>query len=86
MIEAVLASMNDTFDGIFPVVYWILLAVFFIGVVLCYIFWCAEDSPFSRGVIPWAFLIAVIVNGLIAIWIIVYISAIYPRDKVYTPK
>ena len=32
---------------------------------------------------PWALLTAAIVNLLMVIWIIVYICAIYQRDKVY---
>ena len=41
-----------------------------------------SDSPSSRAVVPWALLIAAIANILLAIWIIYYISGLYPKDKV----
>ena len=46
----------------------------------------AKDSPQSRAVVPWALLIAGIANILIAIWIIYYITSIYPREKVLVKK
>jgi len=33
--------------------------------------------------VPWALGIAAVVNFLIVVWVIVYITAIYKRDKVY---
>lgn len=86
LIDAAGASMNDTFQPIFPLIYWIILGIFFIAVILAYIFQCANDNPTTRSLIPWSFLVAAICNGLVFIWIIVYFTSIYPRDKVYIPR
>ena len=53
------------------------------AVVLYIVYFFMKDSPTSRKLVPWALGIAAIVNILIVIWVIVYISVIYKRDKVY---
>lgn len=74
--------VNENFDGVYGVIYAILVSVMFVAVVMFLYYFCARDSPSSRAVVPWAFLIAAIVNTLIFFWIIIYITAIYPKDKV----
>ena len=58
----------------------------FVAVNLFFWYLVLKDSPGTRALIPWAFLVAAIVNLLIFIWIIYYIEAVYPGDKVYVEK
>ena len=46
----------------------------------------AKDSPSSRSLVPWALLVAAIASFLIALWIVYYICAMYPGDKVSIVK
>ena len=55
-----------------------------LGLVFYYLI--AKDSPSSRSVVPWALLIAAVINFLIVMWIASYISLLYPYDKVYVRK
>ena len=75
--------VNENFDGVYGVIYAIIVSVMFVAVVMILYYFCARDSPSSRAVVPWAFLIAAIVNTLLFFWIIIYITAIYSKDKVY---
>ena len=63
-----------------------LVALIFIAANLFFWYLVLRDSPGTRALVPWAFLIASIANLLIAIWVIVYICSIYPEDKVYVEK
>ena len=57
-----------------------------VAIVLFLYYYCAPDSKRSRAVLPYALLTAAIASGLIVIWIIIYISFIYKRDRVYVKK
>ena len=78
-------AQNEYFDPIYPNVYFALLCVYGIAVVMYSVYLFAPDSPRTRGLTPWSLLIAGIVSLLIAIWIVVYIYFLYPKDKVYIP-
>lgn len=84
--EALEVTLNPFFDGIYPLIHWILLGILLVAVFMVFYFWCAINSPGGRSVLPWAFLIAAVVNFLIFVWICAYICAIYPRDKVWLPR
>jgi len=59
-----------------------LLFVFFIAVIMQMTYWCRKDSHSARRVVPWSFLMAAIINILLLVWVIIYILAIYDKDKV----
>ena len=79
---------NDYFneDKTYLYVYIGLIVLLFVAVNLFFWYLVLKDSPGTRALIPWAFLVASIVNLLIAIWIIYYISVMYPRSKVYVER
>ena len=74
---------NEYFDPVYFDVYLVLLLAYAASVILYLWYFIVADSPSSRAKVPWAILIAAIVNTLIVIWIVVYIMLIYKRDKVY---
>ena len=84
--ESVMATLNPFFDGIYIIILWVLVCILLAAVILVFYFLCAIDTPGGRAVLPWAFLIAAIVNFLIFIWICVYFYGIYQRDKVWLPR
>ena len=86
LINCIMATLNPFFDDIYKYIYWAIIFVIFVAVILQIVFWCGVDSPGGRSVLPWSFLIASIANILLFIWIIVYICAIYPRNKIWLPK
>ena len=77
---------NTVFDTWYGDVYAALLAVYFVAIILIFYYWIATDSPSTRSVLPWPFLIASVVNFLFAIWLCVYIFALYKKDWVYIQK
>ena len=74
---------NHNFDLYYGFVYAAILIPYFVAVCLSLVYLIAKDSQGSRSVIPWSFLIASISSFIIAIWIIIYISALYKKEKVY---
>jgi len=82
VFEAVDIMLNEFMDGYYGIVYICVLVIFFIAVILQFFYWCSKDSPRARAVLPWSFLIASIVNMIIFFWIIIYVSALYEKDKV----
>ena len=78
-------AQNEYFDPIYAYIYFGLLCVYGGAVVLYFVYLVAPDSPRTRGLTPWSLLIAGITSVLIAVWIVVYIYVLYPRDKVYIP-
>ena len=54
--------------------------------ILVFIFLCGKDKHENRRLLPWAFIIFSIANILLFTWIIIYIHAIYPRDRVWYPR
>mmetsp|Transcript_21069 Transcript_21069/g.32642 ORF Transcript_21069/g.32642 Transcript_21069/m.32642 type:complete len:172 (-) Transcript_21069:223-738(-) len=79
-------SQNEYIDSTFIWVYVAILALFLVAFVMMCIFLCGKDSPGTRALLPWAFLIASIASFLIFIWIIVYFFCMYPGDKVYVTR
>ena len=77
---------NEYFDVYYGIVYVIFVVILLVAVCLMLYYWIAEDSKDSRAVVPWGFLLAGIANLLILIWVLVYILALYKKDKVYVPK
>ena len=78
-------AQNEYFDPIYAYVYFALICVYGIAVVMYTVYLFAPDSPRTRSLTPWSLLIGGIVSLLIAIWIVVYIYFLYPKDKVYIP-
>ena len=76
-------ASNPYFDIYYSYVYLILLFVFAVAVVFTFYYWCADDSPDSRSMTPWAFLLASIANILIFAWILIYFYVIWKKDKVW---
>ena len=69
---------NDYLDRYYFYVYLVLVLGLVVAVFM-YLWYClAEDSKKTRALLPWALLIAVIVNALIIIWVCVYILCLYP--------
>ena len=85
VFELVDLSYNEYFEPMYFYIYLALILVYAVAVVLYCIYLFGKDSPSTRGLTPWALLIAGIVSILIAVWIIVYIFFIYPENKVYIP-
>ena len=63
-----------------------LVVLLFVAVNLFFWYLVLKDSPQTRALVPWAFLVAAIVNLLIFIWVIYYIEVLYPEDKIYVEK
>ena len=74
---------NKYFEPTYLYAYVFLVFVLFVAVVLVCYYLFFPDSKETRAVVPWAFLIAGIVGVLIALWIIVYILFMYPKNDVY---
>ena len=74
---------NKYFDPMYLYVYVALVTALFVAVILVCYYLFAPDSKESRSVVPWAFLVAGIAATLIALWIIVYILFLYPKNEVY---
>ena len=74
---------NDFFDPIYGGLYVAILVIYFAAVILLFIYLVANDSPGTRGLVPWGFLLGAIANFLIVIWIIIYIGFLYEEEKVY---
>ena len=85
-LNAVNISENEYFSKSYLQVYIALLIDYGVALVLVFYYLFAKDSPSSRRVVPWALLIAAVVNFLIVMWIASYISLLYPYDKVYVRK
>ena len=83
MVNVIMIKENEYFDIIY-----FLLMVFFIaplglGAVLYIVYYALDDSHKSRRLLPFAIFCAFVSNYLMFIWTLLYISAIYPEDKVY---
>ena len=76
-------SDNEYFDPIYFQVYLSLVILFAVAVCLILFYLVAPDSKASRGVLPWAFLIAGITGILIGTWVITYFYAIYSKSDKY---
>ena len=74
--------MNEYFDMIYGVIYAMIVFLILIAVIMQMCYWCRADSPGSRKLVPWGFLLASIAWILLIIWVIVYILAIFDREKV----
>ena len=86
ILNAINISENEYFSKSYLQVYIAILIDFSVAVILVLYYFIAKDSPSSRRVVPWALLIAAVVNFLIVLWIASYISLLYPYDKVYVRK
>ena len=54
--------------------YLAILVLYLAAVILGCVYLCPKDSPSTRAVVPWVFLIASVANFLLVCWIIIYIS------------
>ena len=85
-LELATVMTNEYFDVYYGIVFLIFVVILLVAVGLMSYYWIAADSKDSRAVVPWGFLLAAIANLLIFIWVLVYILALYKKDKVYVPK
>ena len=76
-------ATNEYFDLYYSYVYLTILFILMVAVIFQFYYWMADDSKDSREIVPWSFLLAAIANFLLVIWILVYILALYKREKVY---
>lgn len=74
---------NEHFDPIFWQVYVGILFLYAVALVLACIYLFPKDSPETRAVVPWAFLVASIAAFALFFWIIIYVDFLYDDDKVY---
>ena len=74
---------NDFFDPIYGGLYISILVIYFVAVILLFVYLVATDSPGTRALVPWGFLLGAIANFLIVLWIIIYIGFMYDQEKVY---
>ena len=88
LLEIWEVARNDHFNEDKTYLYGLIVLAVLLFVAVNLFFWylVLKDSPGTRALIPWAFLVASIVNLLIFIWIIYYIEVMYPEDKVYVEK
>ena len=83
--ECYMIAMNDYFyeDPTYDNVYAGCVLGALVASTLFLIYLICKDSRETRALLPWAFLIGAISFLVLGFWIIIYIFAIYPRDKVY---
>ena len=75
---------NPYFGMEYGLVFSLCLLPYLAAILLLFVYIC-NDTPFTRSVVPWAFLAAAIASILIAIWVIVYICGIYKEPMVRKP-
>jgi len=78
-------GVNDYFseDPVYDNVYAACVLGGLVASAMFLVYLISKDSRESRELLPWAFLIAAISFLVLGLWIIIYIFAIYPKDKVY---
>ena len=74
---------NEYFEPIYMQVYLGLLGIYAVALGLYLAYLVSKDGPCSRCLVPFAVLLAALVNFAIVTWIIVYIYKYYKYDKVY---
>ena len=79
-------SQNEYFDPLYFQVYICLIILYGLAVILYQIYVLGPDSPTTRAFVPWALLLAAIVNVLIIFWVVIYINFLYDKDSVYVIK
>ena len=82
IIECYFVFDNDYFDISYGIVYVLILLVYLVAAVLTTVYIACDDSPGTRSLLTLAFLLAAIAELLIALWVIIYITAIYDKDYV----
>ena len=75
--------MNDYFSDLFYYIFLLCLCPFFFAGVIYFMFFCMTDSPWSRKTLACALLLAWISSFLMFLWIVIYISLVYPRDDLW---
>ena len=83
-IQLFLIQINPTFDDYYYYIYILLLLPIFISFTLFILYFFQDDTQPSRPKIPIAIICAFLTSILIALWITIYIAAIYPGDTVWT--
>ena len=86
IINLIFISQNEYFDMVYPSIYGFILLPMVAAVALYIYYFSSRDSHSSRSNLPIALILATITSFLLVIWILVYIGAIYPKDKVYVNK
>ena len=86
VINLIFISQNEYFDSVYPSIYGFILLPMVAAVALYIYYYSSRDSHSTRSNLPIALILATITSFLLVIWIIVYISAIYPKEKVYVNK
>ena len=80
--ELIVIQKNDYFDNKYGLVFFFLMLPFIFSIVIFVIFFFNYKDQGIRERLPEAFLVAAITNFLIALWIIIYISAVYDDGSV----
>ena len=84
-IQIALIMTNPYFDEIYGIIYIVILLLYIPAIIMITIALCVKESPSSRQLFSWPFLITAIANFLIAAWMIIYITTIYQYDEVKEP-
>lgn len=74
--------LNDQVTWWFPVVTIVLLAPLYIGSGL-FVDWFIKDNLASRGKLTGAIILSLASIGCVALWNVIYYTAIYKRDEVF---
>ena len=74
---------NEYFDPIYMQVYLSLLGAYAVALFLYLAYLVSNDGPCARCLVPYAILLAGLVNVVIVLWIFIYIYKYYKYDKVY---
>ena len=74
---------NENFDRYYGYIYLCILFPLLVAVFMSLVYLIAKDSPSTRALVPWSFLIASITAFILALWIIIYIAALYKKEKVF---
>ena len=83
LFNVVMIKENEYFDIIYFLIMVFFIAPLGIGAVLYIVYYALDDWHKSRRLLPFAIFCAYVSNYLMFFWTLLYISAIYPEDKVY---
>ena len=66
----------------YPNVCFALIVPFIVGACLFFYYTCAKDSPETRALIPWFYVLAGISVVLVFIWAMIYYCTMYEGDSI----
>ena len=83
VFDYIQAQSNKYYDDFYSVVFLFFLTPFIAGTVLFLVYLILPDSPLTRKLTVWFYLLSLISAVLILIWNFVYFLAIYDYPEVY---